>query len=107
MRISRRRLSGAWLRGTRIATSPCDPTENGWTAWLRRDRSKVGIPSLSNRLFTTTASAPSHRWTSASDPSSRGLGLVAGNRMILAGMPRPDYNDWTFGVEPGEDFFDQ
>ena len=37
--------------------SPWAPTVNGCTEWARRDRRNAGMPSLSSRLFTTTASA--------------------------------------------------
>src|SRR5437879_562146 len=83
MRVRRRRLRGASASGTRMTTSPWSPTENGCTEWARCERRSVGMPSLSNRLFTTTASARSQRCTATRLRESRGSGGRVGKRITF------------------------
>src|SRR2546427_4936472 len=66
-----------------MMTSPWSPTVNGCTECARREERSVGMPSLSKRLFTTTASARSQRRTSARPPSARGSRGSIGNRITF------------------------
>src|SRR5207245_7311919 len=66
-----------------MMTSPWSPTVNGCTECARREERSVGMPSLSKRLFTTTASARSQRRTWARPPSARGSRGSIGNRITF------------------------
>ena len=83
MKTSQRAASG-----TITTISPCEPTLKGCTDWAIRERRSVGIPSLSRRPLTTSASAGSQRCTATSPDSEAGSGGSPGNRTIfpLGGM---------------------
>src|SRR6266850_4412530 len=103
------RLQGDWSSdvcssdlGTRILTSPWAPTVKGWTECAMRERSTVGMPSLSKRPLTTIASAWAQRCTSVSARSSGG-GNFDGNgmtrpRLAMAGA---QYNAGAMPVKVG------